>query len=60
MIPLVVASEVGIAQTVRVAMHWRGSRSTLWYPNAEWKHLESCTSAGDSPVHECRRGLVLS
>ena len=60
MIPPVVASDRGRAQTVGVAMHLRGSRSTLWPPDREWNVLESSTVDGDSPVHEARRGLVSS
>ena len=60
MIPPVVASERGRAQTSCVAMHKGGCRTTSWYPNAEWKHLESCITEGDNPVHECRWGLVVS
>ena len=60
MIPPVVASERGRAQTCHVAMHDRGCRTTLWHANVEWKHLESCIIEGDNPVHEHRRGLVVS
>ena len=58
MIPPVVASERGRAQTACVAMHGRGSRTTAWYLNREWNGLERPTVDGDSPVHEARRGLV--
>ena len=60
MIPLVVASERGRAQTAVVAMHQRGSRTTLWYSDCEEKVLESSIVEGDNPVSECRRGLVVS
>ena len=60
MIPPVVASERGRAQTGVVAMHRRGCRTTLWYLNREWNVLESSTVDGDSPVDEARRGLVVS
>ena len=60
MIPPVVASDRGTAQTVCVAMHVRGSRTTLWYLDVEWKHLESCIIEGDNPVHEHKQGLVVS
>ena len=60
MIPPVVASDRGAAQTGAVATQCRGSRTTLWYPNVEWKHLESCIIEGDNPVHVDRRGLVVS
>lgn len=36
MIPLVVASERGPAQTTYVAMHRWGSRTTILYFNCEW------------------------
>ena len=60
MIPPVVASERGRAQTVRVATHGRGSRTTWWYPDGERNGLESPTTAGESPVREARGGLVAS
>ena len=60
MIPPVVASERGRAQTVGVAMHHRGSRTTPWYPDDEQNGLESPTIVGDSPVREVRGGLVVS
>ena len=60
MIPPVVASDRGRAQTGCVAMHIRGCRTTLWYLNVEWKVLESSIIEGDNPVHEHRRGLVVS
>ena len=60
MIPPVVASDRGTAQTVRVAMHGRGSRTTRWYPDAERKRLERRVVEGDNPVRERRWGLVVS
>ena len=60
MIPPVVASERGGAQTAHVAMHVRGCRTTSWYPNHERNGLESPAIVGDSPVREVRRGLVAS
>ena len=60
MIPPVVASDRGRAQTAGVATHLRGCRTTLWYPDAEWKSLESLIIEGDNPVHERRGGLVVS
>ena len=60
MIPLVVASERGSAQTAYVAMHIRGSRTTLWYLNRERNVLESSTVEDESSVCEARRGLVVS
>ena len=46
MIPPVVASDRGRAQTVVVAMQLRGCRTTPWYLNVEWKLLESSTIEG--------------
>ena len=60
MIPLVVASERGRAQTICVAMHVWGCRTTLWYRSREWNVLERTTIGGDSPVHEATTGLVVS
>ena len=60
MIPPVVASDRGTAQTVGVAMHLRGSRSTAWNFDGERKQLESCITEGDNPVREAREVLVLS
>ena len=60
MIPPVVASERGRAQTVHVAMHGRGSRTTPWYLNREENVLESSVIEGDSPVTEARQDLVVS
>ena len=52
MIPQVVASERGPAQTVCVAMHMRGSRTTPWYAECEKNVLESSVIEGDNPVIE--------
>ena len=52
MIPPVVASERGRAQTGVVAMHRRGSRTTAWYAEREKKVLESSVIEGDNPVIE--------
>ena len=60
MIPLVVASERGLAQTVCVAMHMRGSRTTPWHGKCEERQLEGCAVEGDSPVSEACAGLVAS
>ena len=57
MIPPVVASDRGRAQTVAVAMQLRGCRTETWHPAVEWKHLESCIREGENPVHEHQRGL---
>ena len=52
MIPLVVASERGRAQTYYVAMHNGGCRTTPWYAECEKKVLESSVIEGDNPVIE--------
>ena len=54
-IPPVVASERGLAQTVGVATRRRGCRTTRRGLGAEWKRLERRIIEGDNPVHE-RRG----
>ena len=60
MIPPVVASDRGRAQTGVVATHRRGSRTTLWYPDVEQNVLESSVIEGDNPVCEYKWGLVVS
>ena len=60
MIPSVVASERGRAQTVCVATHMRGSRTTSWYSDHEQNVLESSTVEDESSVREVRRVLVVS
>ena len=60
MIPPVVASDRGRAQTACVATHMRGSRTTPWYLNREENVLESSIREGDNPVTEARQGLVVS
>ena len=60
MIPPVVASDRGRAQTVRVAMHARGRRTTPWHTDHEENVLESPTIEDDSSVTEVRGGLVVS
>ena len=52
MIPLVVASERGIAQTSDVAMRYWGCRTTLSYLDCEENLLESRIIEGDNPVSE--------
>ena len=52
MIPLVVASERGRAQTCDVAMRDRGSRATISYFESEENVLESLIIEGDNPVSE--------
>ena len=52
MIPLVVASERGGAQTCFVATLSRGCRTTLSYFDCEANILESIIIEGDNPVSE--------
>ena len=52
MIPLVVASERGRAQTNVVATQCWGCRTALSYNKCERKHLERCIIEGDNPVCE--------
>ena len=52
MIPPVVASERGRAQTMPVATQSWGCRTTLWHDACERNDLESSTIDGDSPVLE--------
>ena len=54
MIPLVVASERGTAQTSGVARRGWGCRTATLYLNGEWKYLESYIIEGDNPVHEAK------
>ena len=54
MIPLVVASERGRAQTGCVATHSRGSRTTPWYSTHEQNDLESSTIEDESSVCEVK------
>ena len=54
MIPPVVASDRGRAQTKGVAMHPWGSRTALLYFDREEKELESSVIEGDNPVSEAR------
>ena len=52
MIPPVVASDRGIAQTVHVATLSRGCRTTLSYLDCEENVLERTIIEGDNPVFE--------
>ena len=52
MIPLVVASERGIAQTCFVGTLSRGCRTTLSYLDCEKNVLERTIIEGDNPVFE--------
>ena len=54
MIPLVVASERGRAQTHGVAMHDGGCRTTPWYFACEENALERATVEDDSSVSEAQ------
>ena len=60
MIPLVVASERGTAQTVTVATQPRGSRTATLYESSEKNLLERRTAEGESPVFEARFGIAVS
>ena len=60
MIPLVVASERGIAQTCFVATLSRGCRTTLSYLDCEKNVLERTIIEGDNPVFEAWRDVVVS
>ncbi len=60
MIPPVVASDRGRAQTVTVARPPRGCRTALWYFNREQNGLESPAVEGESPVREASEGLAVS
>ena len=60
MIPLVVASERGRAQTMIVATQPWGCRTTLWHDACEKNVLERTAIDGDSPVIEASRSLVVS
>ena len=60
MIPPVVASDRGRAQTVCVVTHMRGSRTAPWYLDREENVLESSITEGDNPVTEAKQGLAVS
>ncbi len=60
MIPPVVASERGGAQTREVAMPRGGSRTTVSYPAREPNLPESRTIEGESPVGEPQGSVVES
>ena len=60
MIPPVVASDRGRAQTWGVAMRLRGSRTAPWHTDHEKNVLESSTTEDDSSVLEVRGGLAVS
>ena len=50
MIPQVVASERGTAQTDYVVMHSRGYRTAIFRLKINWNDLESSIIEGDNPV----------
>ena len=56
MIPPVVASDRGTAQTSGVARRGWGCRTATLYWNGEWKYLESYITEGDNAINK----LVLS
>ena len=60
MIPPVVASDRGRAQTFDVAMHQRGCRTAISYAEDERDVLESSAAAGDSPLREVRCDVAVS
>ena len=60
MIPPVVASDRGRAQTRDVATHLWGSRTALLYFNREKNLLESRVTEGDNPVFEAREDIAVS
>ena len=60
MIPPVVASERGTAQTVDVARRQRGCRTATLYANREQNTLENVTIDGDSPVCEAKCSIAVS
>ena len=60
MIPPVVASDRGTAQTSDVAMRRWGSRTATLYSQCEQNVLERTAIAGDSPVSEAETGIAVS
>ena len=52
MIPPVVASDRGIAQTGVVATRCRGCRTAILYFKCELNELENSAIEGESPVNE--------
>ena len=59
-IPPVVASERGRAQTETVAMQPRGCRTALSHTDCERNGLERPAIAGESPLREARSGVAVS
>ena len=60
MIPPVVASDRGRAQTDSVATHHRGCRTAPLHLKSEEKELESSVIEGDNPVSEAQEGIAVS
>ena len=60
MIPPVVASDRGRAQTAGVARHQRGCRTATLHWRGEWNALEKATVDGESPVHEAKSSIAVS
>ena len=60
MIPPVVASDRGIAQTSVVATHRWGCRTALLYFYREKKPLENGIIEGDNPVFEACEDIAVS
>ena len=60
MIPLVVASERGRAQTSVVTTHRWGCRTALSYVNCEQNFLERRIIEGDNPVSEASVVVAVS
>ena len=60
MIPPVVASERGTAQTADVARRQRGCRTATLYRNDDQKYLESYITEGDNPVWEVKPSIAVS
>ena len=60
MIPPVVASDRGTAQTEVVAMHPRGCRTAPLHFACEEKPLERGVTEGDNPVSEAQEGIAVS
>ena len=58
MIPPVVASERGRAQTCHVATHGRGCRTAMSDSERERKCLERHIREGDNPVCEARTAVA--
>ena len=60
MIPLVVASERGRAQTIVVAMPRWGWRTAPLYCGREEKTVETVSIEGDRPVSEAEADIAVS